>query len=86
MSKPYPNLPPNKTAVQTIGGLTRTCFVLELRSFGALSDIQLALVKERLEACVNNILPIISVIESSTIASDDSFDRLLRDGLRLPNN
>ncbi len=78
---PYPGYPPSYRRVDKTGGFTRTCLVLEILSLGGLTDAELTHVTEQLEAAMARILP--AVIEKSQVVTQDRFDRLLLDGLRL---
>jgi hypothetical protein len=80
---PYPGLPPNLSRIPVIGGLTRTCLVVELRSLGELTPSQVALVSERLDAYISNLLPSLATVESVRVASQDCFDPVLMAALRL---
>ncbi len=83
MTSPYPGWPPSQRVVSTVGGLTRTCFVIELRSLGQLSPAQVAIIQERLEAGLATIKSRIPIVEDCDIVSNDRFDTLLRVGLRV---
>jgi hypothetical protein len=82
--KPYPGYPPNYRVVDETGGYYRTCLVIELLSIGSLSNTEMALVQERLEATVEQLKrDLRATIEASQLVTPDRFDPLLRDGLRL---
>lgn len=80
---PYPGFPPNNREVTTVNGRTRQCLVVELRSLGALSDGQMAVIREQLEATVDRLKSKISVLDQSELISQDRFDPMLVEGLRL---
>lgn len=80
-SKPYPNYPPSFTIVEETGGLKRTCLVVELLSLGRLTDVQMAMVLERIEASIQALK--IPILEKVKVVQPDSFDTLLSAGLRL---
>lgn len=81
---PYPGYPPSFTVVKRIGGFDRYCLVIELLSLGELSPIQIAMVKEQLEATLEKLRLSMAVIEKSQVVVPDRFDTLVRQGLRLP--
>jgi len=83
MNTPYPDFPPNYIKVQQTGGLTRRCFVVEIRSLGELDNVQLALVKESLEAIVDSLKRKVAIIEKVDVATHNRFDTLLLQALRL---
>ena len=83
MNTPYPGFPPNYQKVPQTGGLTRRCFVIELRSLGELDNIQLAQTIELLEAFVGKMKQKIITIEKTDVATHDRFDTQLLQALRL---
>jgi len=82
MGNPYPGYPPSFKVISKVGDYSRTCLVIELLSLGEIDNTQLAYIKERLEATIHNLR--LSNIEKFEIALPDQFDRVVRDGLRLP--
>lgn len=83
MSAPYPGFPPNYAKVQQTGGLTRRCFVVEIRSLGELDNVQLALVRGALEMAADNLKRRVAIIEKVDVATHDRFDTILSQALRL---
>jgi len=79
---PYPGYNPNYRIVDFVGGLRRTCLVVELSSDG-LDAAQLALIQERLEATLDKFLHSSPMIEHYQVVLPDRFDRWLRSGLRI---
>lgn len=87
MSKlPYPGFSPNFKIVGTINGLYRNCIVIELQSVDKLNNVQMAIIQEQLEATVNRLADNIIDIKNTDVVSDDRFDSILREGLRLPKH
>ena len=82
MGNPYPGYPPSFKVISKVGDYSRTCLVIELLSLGEIDNTQLAYIKERLEATIHNLR--LGNIEKFEIALPDQFDRVVRDGLRLP--
>lgn len=84
MGKPYPGFPPSYKVVDETGGYRRTCLVIEFLSLGSLDNTQMALVRERLEACVEGISKsLLATVEGAKVVTPDQFDPVLCDGLRL---
>ena len=83
MGLPYPGYPPNYTQLHIVGGYVRSCFVIELLTLGELSDVELALVKEHMEAAVESLQKRLVNIERTDVVDQSRFDRQLRSGLRL---
>jgi len=84
MPKPYPGYPPSYKTISKVGNYVRQCLVVELLSIDGLNNVQIAQIKERLEATIADIKTKIPIIERSDIVSQDRFDPVLRQGLRLP--
>jgi hypothetical protein len=80
--QPYPGYPPSYRVVPQIGNYTRTCLVIELLSDRKLDDLQVAQIRERLEATIQNTCA--AFVERSDVITPNRFDRSLLDGLRLP--
>lgn len=83
MKKPYPGFPPNYKEVSKIGGMTRTCFVIEFRSDGSLSNTQLAMIEEQVAAAVSKVASKIPTVDKVELVSQDRFDPILLESLRL---
>ena len=83
MPAPYPGYPPNYEIVKKTGDYTRNCIVLELRSLGPLTNVQLAIIQEQLEASLAKIVRQIPTIEGVDTILSSRFDSILRKGLRL---
>lgn len=83
MSKSYPGYPPNCTDLTTIGGMSRTCFVIDVLSLGSLSAADRSIILEHLEAAVESLKVKSSVIECIDIVQPERFDPQLRTGLRI---
>ena len=79
---PYPGYTPSYKVVSKIGNYARTCFVVELLSLGELDEIQCAQIRERIEATIQHTR--VATVEKIDVVAPNRFDRLLRDGLRLP--
>lgn len=82
--KPYPGFPPNYKEVETTGGYRRTCFVLEFLSLGQLEPTQIAMIEEQVEAMVEKLGRGIPTVEKVEFVTQDRFDPILLEGLRLP--
>lgn len=82
--KPYPGFPPNYRDVEDTGGYRRTCFVLEFMSLGPLEPAEMAMINEQMEALADKLRQNMVAIEKADFVTPDRFDRILRDGLRLP--
>jgi hypothetical protein len=84
MGLPYPGFPPSYKVVDETGGYKRTCLVIEFLSIGALDKVQMALIQERLEACVAGIhRSLVSTVEKAQVVTPDRFDPIVCEGLRL---
>ena len=82
--KSYPGFPPNYREVESTGGYTRTCFVLEFMSLGPLEPVQIAMIDEQMGALVDKLCQNMVAVEKVDFVTPDRFDRILHDGLRLP--
>lgn len=82
---PYPGFPPNFKIIDEINGLSRQCFVVEIRSRDQLSQEHIAMIKEQVEGTINKLKSKITTIENMELVYQDRFDRVLTDGLRLSN-
>lgn len=80
---PYPGYPPSYQHVRIIGGLTRTCLVVELKSEEPLSDGQMAMIREQLEGTLDRVTRNISILQKAELVSEKRFDTALLQGLRL---
>jgi hypothetical protein len=81
---PYPGFPPSYKIVDETGGYRRTCLVIEFLSLGTLDNTQMALIQERLEACVDIIQrSLMATVERAQVVTPDRFDPVVREGLRL---
>lgn len=84
MSKlPYPGYPPNYTKVDKLCGKHRQCMVMELLTDEKLTPLQVAVILEKLEAIISNHLKDRENISKFEVISQDRFDTLLLQGLRL---
>lgn len=83
-SSPYPGYPPSYTNVNTIGGYSRTCYAIEVRSLGNLGPDRRAVLFEQLELAVAQVAQKFADVESVELIPDSRFDKMLRDGFRLP--
>jgi hypothetical protein len=81
--KSYPGYSPTYKNVLKTGGYSRTCFVLEFQSLGALSKGQVALIDEQVSALVNKLKQSLLTVEKAEVVTPDRFDPILLDGLRL---
>jgi hypothetical protein len=82
--KPYPGFSPNFKVVPATGGLRRTCFVLEFRSAGDLTNTQIAMIEEQMSALAARLAKRIPNVDTAEFVSPKRFDRILLEGLRLP--
>lgn len=82
--KPYPGFSPNFLKVGEIGGLKRTCFVLEVLSTETLGATQTAMIEEQISATADRLVGSMPNVEKVEFVTPDRFDRVLIDGLRLP--
>lgn len=83
MTTPYPGFPPNYSNLNVIDGLARQCIVIDIRSRGNLSQVQLTMIREQLEASLQKFIAKLPELESIQVVEQNQFDRLLLDGLRL---
>jgi hypothetical protein len=83
MPKPYPGYNPNYSYVPEVDGKKRRCMVLEILSEDKLTDMQMAIIAERLEAALIAVKKEISSVVEIECISENRFDTLLLDGLRL---
>lgn len=77
----YPNFPPNYKSVTIHGGLHRTCIVIDILSLNTLSQGELAVIQERVEAAIENIRN--HNIEKTDVVLPNRFDPIVKEGLRL---
>lgn len=82
--KSYPGFSPNFKVVPATGGLKRTCFVLEFRSQGNLTNTQIAMIEEQISALADKLAKGIPSVDTAEFISPERFDRILLEGLRLP--
>jgi hypothetical protein len=84
--KPYPGFSPNFLKVGEIGGLKRTCFVLEALSTEVLGTTQIAMIEEQISATADRLVNSMPNVEKAEFVTPDRFDRVLANGLRLPTD
>lgn len=80
---PYPGYPPNFRIVDVLGGMHRTCLVIEVLSLGSIDDLQLSVMRDQLEGLLEKMKVSMPMIEKTKVALPTQFDKLLRDGLRI---
>ncbi len=56
---------------------------MEFLSLGPLDNVQLALIKERVEACIAGLKESIVTVEKAELVEPSQFDPVLKRGLRL---
>lgn len=78
--KPYPPFPPNYKAVTKVGGLNRTCLVIDLLSNEELDSTIKASLIERIEAICDSYK---STIETYDVVTPDRFNHVLSAALKL---
>ncbi len=83
MPKPYPGFNPNYSYVPEIDGKKRRCMVLEILSDEKLTDAEMAIIAERLEAALDAVKLLTKKHVEIECISENRFDTLLLDGLRL---
>ncbi len=75
--RPYPEVGPEYRQILTVGGLHRTCLVVELLTADKPSATQLAQLVERLETTASAVLP-----GRVDVVREARFDTALRQALR----
>jgi len=83
MTAPYPGYPPNYKIIDVLGGMNRTCLVIEILSLGPMDEIQLALVRDQLEGTLDRLRRSMPAMEKFKAVLPSQFDKQLRDGLRI---
>jgi len=86
MSLPYPGYPPTYQVVDKVDGLRRTCIVIDLLSLGQLSNSEMAMIQEQLEACAEKLQSTLTSLKVAQVVTPNRFDPILKTGLRLPPN
>lgn len=81
--KPYPGYPPNLLSVHQTGGYHRRCMVLEFLTLDKLTSEEEAQIYEAIEMSILTALRGRQNVEKFKLISQDSFDTLLLEGLRL---
>jgi hypothetical protein len=81
--KPYPGYPPNYRHIEKVGGLSRRCMIIELLTLDQLSPQEEAQIFEALELAITNTIKKHQNVEKLKLVSQDSFDTMLLEGLRL---
>lgn len=83
---PYPNFPPNFKEARFHKGLVRECLIIEFRSSTPLNRVHVRLMKEKLEAVLDNYIKTIPNLEEVELVDQERFDIMLSEGLRLPRS
>jgi hypothetical protein len=81
--KPYPGVNPSIKTISKMGGLHRSCFVIDVLSGEKLSNTQQAVVEEHLQAHLNKIVNLMPAVEKAEVIHPERFDPLVLEGLRL---
>lgn len=80
--KPYLGINPSFNPVTEVGGKKRNCLVVDLLSDHGLSVVQMTYLSELIEALIAKHGASLS-ITAIDVVTQDRFDRMVADGLRL---
>lgn len=79
---PYPGYPPSFEFVDKIGGYNRDVLVIELLKEIPITNVDLAYLKEQIEALLQKAASDNKIISKSGVYTSDTFDTDLRKALR----
>ena len=79
---PYPGYPPSFGIVDKVGGYNRDVLVIELLKDVPITNVDLAYLKEQIEALLQKIALDHKIVSKCEIYTSDTFDTDLRKALR----
>lgn len=79
---PYPGFPPCYQIVDKIAGMNRDVLVIEILKELPITNIDLAYLKEQIEAVLQKAASNNKIIDRSAVYTSDTFDTELRKALR----